>query len=49
MQYQVYDLGLLKRGNRVQVILSGNAANVRLMDTCNYNSYKMEDDISFIS
>lgn len=25
---------------RVQVTLSGNAANVRLMDTSNYNSYK---------
>lgn len=40
MQFQVYDLGQLKRGDRVQVTLSGNAANVRLMDTSNYNSYK---------
>lgn len=40
MKYQVYNLGQLKRGDRVQVTLSGNAANVRLMDTSNYNSYK---------
>lgn len=40
MQYQVYDLGQLKRGDRVQVTLSGNAANVRLMDSSNYYSYK---------
>lgn len=40
MKYLVYDLGQLKRGQRVQVTLSGNAANVRLMDSSNYSSYK---------
>lgn len=40
MKYQVYNLGQLQKGDRVQVTLSGNAANVRLMDTSNYNSYK---------
>lgn len=40
MKYLVYDLGQLKRGERVQVTLSGNAANVRLMDNSNYSSYK---------
>lgn len=40
MKYNVYDLGQLKRGDRVQVTLSGNAANVRLMDSSNYQSYK---------
>ncbi|MBK7628790.1 MAG: DUF1883 domain-containing protein [Bacteroidales bacterium] len=40
MKYQVYDLGQLKSGQRVQVTLSGNAANVRLMDSSNYQSYK---------
>jgi hypothetical protein len=40
MKYQVYDLGQLKRGQRVQVTLSGNAANVRLMDSTNFQSYK---------
>ena len=36
MNYQVYDLGQLKSGQRVKVTLSGNAANVRLMDSSNY-------------
>lgn len=40
MKYQVYDLGQLKKGERVQVILSGNAANVRLMNSSNYQNYK---------
>jgi hypothetical protein len=40
MKYQVYDLGQLKSGQRVQVTLSGNAANVCLMDSSNYQSYK---------
>jgi len=40
MKYNIYDLGQLKRGDRVQVTLSGNAANVRLMDSSNYQSYK---------
>lgn len=40
MKYLVYDLGQLKRGQRVQVTLSGNAANVRLMDSSNFSSYK---------
>jgi len=40
MNYNVYDLGQLKRGDRVQVSLSGNAANVRLMDSSNYQSYR---------
>lgn len=40
MNYQVYDLGQLQRGRQVQVTLSGNAANVRLMDSSNYQNYK---------
>lgn len=40
MNYQVYDLGQLKGGQRVEVTLSGSAANVRLMDSSNYQSYK---------
>lgn len=40
MKYLVYDMGQLKRGQRVQVTLSGNAANVRLMDSSNYSIYK---------
>jgi hypothetical protein len=40
MKYLVYDLGNLKSGQRVQVTLTGNAANVRLMDSSNFSSYK---------
>jgi hypothetical protein len=40
MNYTVYDLGQLKQGQQVQVTLSGNAANVRLMDSSNYQNYK---------
>ncbi|MGE8535186.1 MAG: DUF1883 domain-containing protein [Chryseobacterium sp.] len=40
MKYLVWDLKQLKRGERVKVTLSGNAANVRLMDSSNYQNYK---------
>lgn len=40
MQYQVYDLHQCSKGEQVLVTLSGNAANVRLMDSSNYNNYK---------
>lgn len=40
MQYTVYDLHQCNRGDRIQVTLQGNAANVRLMDSVNYNNYK---------
>lgn len=40
MKYTVYDLHNCRQGERVQVTLQGNAANVRLMDSSNYNSYK---------
>ena len=40
MQFQFYDMGQLKAGQIVEVSLSGNAANVRLMDSSNFSSYK---------
>lgn len=40
MKYGYVELGHLKRGQRVTVALSGSAANVRLMDQSNYNSYR---------
>lgn len=40
MKYLVTDLGNLKSGDRVEVTLQGSAANVRLMDSSNYQSYK---------
>ena len=40
MRYTVYDLGQCRRGERIQVTLQGNAANVRLMDSSNYSYYR---------
>lgn len=40
MKYTVYDLGQCQRGERIQISLQGNAANVRLMDSSNYSSYR---------
>ncbi|MGE6397073.1 DUF1883 domain-containing protein [Chryseobacterium scophthalmum] len=40
MKYLVWDLKQLKRGQQVKVTLSGNAANVRLMDNSNFQNYK---------
>lgn len=40
MKFQQFDLGHQKRGATVVVTLQGNAANVRLLDSSNLNSYK---------
>lgn len=40
MRFTHYDLGHLHRGQQIQVTLSGSAANVRLMDTSNFNRYR---------
>lgn len=40
MRYTVYDLGQCRTGERIQVSLQGNAANVRLMDASNYSNYR---------
>ena len=42
MKFQSYDLGNLSGSQIVQVTLSGNAANVRLMDSSNFQSYRSE-------
>ena len=39
-KFSYYDLGQLKSGQVVNVTLSGNAANVRLMDSSNFSSYR---------
>lgn len=39
-KFSYYDLGQLQSGQIVEVTLKGNAANVRLMDSTNYNNYK---------
>lgn len=40
MNFTHYDLGYQQRGNVVEVTLSGNAANVRLLDSSNFQSYR---------
>jgi len=40
MQFVQHDLGYRSSGEIVEVTLSGNAANVRLMDSSNFSSYK---------
>jgi hypothetical protein len=40
MQFIHHDLGHRRGGEIVEITLSGNAANVRLMDSSNYNNYK---------
>ena len=40
MKFNYFHLGQIARGNIVEVTLKGSAANVRLMDTSNFNKYK---------
>ena len=40
MNFQHYDLGHRSKGEAVVVTLSGSAANVRLMDSSNFQSYR---------
>ena|SRR5688572_26928699 len=40
MRFNHYDLGYVARGTVVEVTLSGSAANVRLMDRSNFQSYR---------
>jgi hypothetical protein len=40
MQFQYHDLGQLNGGQIVEITLTGNAANVKLMNSSNFQSYK---------
>ncbi len=40
MKFQHYDLGQLNGGETIEVLLSGNSANVKLMDSFNFQNYK---------
>lgn len=40
MKFTHYNLGHAERGSVVEVSLQGSAANVRLMDSSNFSSYK---------
>lgn len=41
MSFTHYDLGNLSAGDVVEVALSGNAANVRLLDDSNFSNYRV--------
>jgi hypothetical protein len=43
-QFALHDLGQRQRGEVVEISLSGNAANVRLLDSSNFQSYKSGRD-----
>lgn len=40
MSFTHYDLGTIEKGNIVEILLEGNAANVQLMDNINFQHYK---------
>lgn len=40
MKYLDYNLGNIEKGSVVEIMLEGNAANVRLLDTPNFNNYR---------
>lgn len=40
MKYQHYNLNYLQKGQTIEINLSGNSANVKLMDTNNFYYYK---------
>ena len=40
MNFQQYDLGYQHTGSIVEVKLSGNAANIQLLDNMNFQNYK---------
>jgi Domain of unknown function (DUF1883)/TIR domain len=40
MQFTHYDLKQQKRGTRLRIVLKGNAANVRLLDSSNLSAYR---------
>src|SRR6476620_9131225 len=40
MNFSHYNLGFLERGTVVEVTLQGSGANVRLMDSSNFSSYR---------
>jgi Domain of unknown function (DUF1883) len=40
MNFNYWDLGQQSAGTFVQITLSGDAANVRLLDSANYSAFK---------
>lgn len=48
MNFIHHDLGIVERGRIVEISLSGNAANVQLLDSTNFNNYKNGRRYSYI-
>lgn len=48
MQFVHHDLGQRSRGEIVEITLSGSAANVRLMDSSNFSSYRNGRNHSYV-
>lgn len=48
MQFQTYDLGYLAQGRVVQIQISGDAPNVRLMDDFNFSRYRQGRECEFV-
>jgi hypothetical protein len=48
MNYNSWDLGQLASGNVVRVVLEGNAANVRLLDSSNYRAFQSRREHRFV-
>lgn len=48
MRFIHYDLGYLEKGRTVEITLAGNAANVQLLDSSNFNNYKAGRNYRYI-
>ena len=48
MEFQHYDLGSRKAGETVEITLSGNAANVQLMDDSGFRNYRAGRRYQFV-
>lgn len=48
MQFNHYDLGQLRGNEIVEITLSGNAANVRLMDSSNFQNFRSGRQHSYV-
>ena len=48
MNFTHYDLGNLEKGRIVEITLQGSAANVQLLDSTNFSSYKNGKNYRYI-
>ena len=48
MNFTHYDLGNLEKGRIVEITLQGSAANVQLLDSTNFSSYRNGKNYRYI-